>query len=285
MGAPVELAAGVAEDGARGDEVAASSTCRPGLLERFAHGALDEVLAGLDAAARRPPDVGGEVRLADQREPSRRIEDEERHVVRARGVVRRDRPLALGDLTVPRRARPARRTARAAARAPRRRRALELPQELEELPVEPSTSSACSRELVGDSVASTATRTRCSSSRRRGTHRGRSCRRPRRARASARLRQQMPHRRSLVRADRRQHLEHLAAEARDEPFVARALGDRLAARARPPPRLRAARKWNATDSPFSSISDGGHAAAPAKSAIRAASDPPARSSSSPCEPT
>ena len=45
------------------------------------------------------------------------------------------------------------------------------------------------------------------------------------------------------------------------------------------------RKWNATDSPFSSISDGGHAAAPAKSAICCRQRSAWRSSSSPCEPT
>ena len=85
----------------RVDEVALELDAEAGLLERLAHRAGGEVLARLDAAARRPPDAVGELRLADQRDPLARIEDEERHVVRARRVVGRERVLALGDVAAP----------------------------------------------------------------------------------------------------------------------------------------------------------------------------------------
>ena len=39
--------------------------------------------------------------------------------------------------------------------------------------------------------------------------------------------EQVTHCRSLVRADRREHLEHLSAEAGHEPFLVRALGELL----------------------------------------------------------
>src|SRR5439155_1052248 len=62
--------------------------------------ALDEVLAVLDPAARRPPDPRLEVRLADQSEPLA-VEDEERHVVHPLRVVGRERVLAFVDLALP----------------------------------------------------------------------------------------------------------------------------------------------------------------------------------------
>src|SRR3954464_682952 len=74
---PVELAAAVREDRIRRDEVALEPHAQPGLLERLPNSADGEVLARLDAAARRPPHPLGEVRLPDQRQPLRRIEDEE----------------------------------------------------------------------------------------------------------------------------------------------------------------------------------------------------------------
>ena len=44
----------------------------------------------------------GEMRLADQGDPARGVEDEQRHVVRPRRVVRRERPLRIAHLAAPR---------------------------------------------------------------------------------------------------------------------------------------------------------------------------------------
>ena len=54
---PRQLAARVAEQRLRRDEIAAELHVQPRLLERLPHRAGDEVLARLDAAARRTPDV------------------------------------------------------------------------------------------------------------------------------------------------------------------------------------------------------------------------------------
>ena len=62
-----------------------------------------------------------------------RVEDEERHVVRAHRVVRRDRPLDVADLALATAARPACRSARGRARGRPRRRASQLPQQRGEL--------------------------------------------------------------------------------------------------------------------------------------------------------
>ena len=85
-----------------------------GLFEGLAHGAGRDVLTGFDATAGWPPDAAGEVRLADQRDPSTRIEDEQGHVVTAQGVVRREFVVTLAHL-----ARPAELGRRAVLRAQR----------------------------------------------------------------------------------------------------------------------------------------------------------------------
>ena len=94
------------------------------------------------------------------------------------------------------------------------------------------------RELVGDSGASTATRRRCSML---STARNASRSVVSSPATSARIRpcalEQVADRRSLVRADRRQHLEHLAAEPCDEPSSC-ATSATPRARERLPPRRR-----------------------------------------------
>src|SRR2546428_11582110 len=128
------------------------------LLQRLAHGSGVDLFAGLDAAARRPPDAVLEVRLADQCEPVA-VDDEERHVVRPRGVVRRETPLPLADL-----ARPAH-EGRLAVALPDagERRLVDVDQSLRRSrrnsPVLPTTISADSRSTEGDSAETTATRT------------------------------------------------------------------------------------------------------------------------------
>src|SRR5258708_4650920 len=72
---PLQLSAAAAEDGRGGDEVPAQLDLQSRLLERLTYGTGDEILAGPDAAAGRSPDAGFELRLADQREPVRGIED------------------------------------------------------------------------------------------------------------------------------------------------------------------------------------------------------------------
>ena len=57
------------------------------LLEAFADDAVDEVLADVDAPARRAPDARLEMGLADQSQPVA-VEDEERHVMAARRACR-----------------------------------------------------------------------------------------------------------------------------------------------------------------------------------------------------
>ena len=88
-----------AEDGAGPDEVALELDLDPELLAALAEHACDEVLARLDAAPGRPPDALREVRLADQRQ-SLAVEDEQRHVVPPRRVVRDHRQLGIADLPV-----------------------------------------------------------------------------------------------------------------------------------------------------------------------------------------
>src|SRR5262249_23601664 len=65
--APVQLAAAVAEDRVRRNEIALELNVQPGLFERLAHRAVHDVLARLDAAAGRAPHAVGELRLANQR--------------------------------------------------------------------------------------------------------------------------------------------------------------------------------------------------------------------------
>src|SRR5665647_3405895 len=69
--APRQRPAVVAKCRVRGDEIAAQLDVQARLLQRLAHGAGGDALAGLHAAAGRAPDVGGELRLADQRNPTR----------------------------------------------------------------------------------------------------------------------------------------------------------------------------------------------------------------------
>jgi hypothetical protein len=92
----------VGEDRVRRNEIAPQLDVEPGLLECLADRTCNEVLARLDSAARRSPDTGGEMRLADQRKPACRVENQERHIVCPRRVVRRDRPFGVGDLSLPR---------------------------------------------------------------------------------------------------------------------------------------------------------------------------------------
>jgi signal transduction histidine kinase len=98
---PRQLGLPVAEESRSDDEVAHEPHAQPGLLERLANGARLEVLAWLDPAARRAPDVLREVRLADQGDPIGRVQHEERDVVRAQRVVRRERELGGRDLAFP----------------------------------------------------------------------------------------------------------------------------------------------------------------------------------------
>ncbi len=101
MRAPVEDGVAEAERRACVDEVAIERDLETGFLERFANRARGEVLPRLHAPARRAPDPSGEMRLADQRDPLRRIEDEKRHVVCPRRVVRRELVFAPADLALP----------------------------------------------------------------------------------------------------------------------------------------------------------------------------------------
>ncbi len=57
------------EAGARRNQVALEPHLEARLLERLALGPAGEILAGLDAAAGRPPDPLGEMGLANQRDP------------------------------------------------------------------------------------------------------------------------------------------------------------------------------------------------------------------------
>jgi len=75
--------------------VALQLDLQPRLLERLADRARSKSSPGLT-----PPPGGrhtsaAKCGFADQRDPLRRIEDEQRHVVRAHRVVRRDAPLAI----------------------------------------------------------------------------------------------------------------------------------------------------------------------------------------------
>src|SRR5581483_4842049 len=99
--APAQVSAVVAEGRVRRDEVALDGDAEASLLERLANRARDEVLAGLDAAAGRAPHVLGEMGLADERDALARVDDEERHVVRAGRVVPRERPFGVADLALP----------------------------------------------------------------------------------------------------------------------------------------------------------------------------------------
>src|SRR5581483_4164125 len=161
MRAPMQLATRVREERARVDEIAPKLDMEPGLLERLAHGAGDEVLAAVDAAARRAPHIFGELRLADEREPLCGIEDEERDVVRARRVVRRHRPLDVADLAFP-----AELVGYAEALAHRREHGLVYMHRSSSRnsAVDETTMSAAARSSGGDSSAATATRTASSRS-------------------------------------------------------------------------------------------------------------------------
>jgi hypothetical protein len=97
---PVEARCLIDEAGAGLDEVALQLDMETRFLVRLALHGLDEVLTGLHSASGRTPDVRWEHRLADQRE-ALAVEDEQRDVVRAQGVVRRDPVLDFRDVTDP----------------------------------------------------------------------------------------------------------------------------------------------------------------------------------------
>src|SRR5262249_56286399 len=80
--APVEHAASGREPRPRLDEVPLELDLQAGLLVRLAQDRRDEVLAILDAAAGRAPDIRWKRMFADQREPVA-VEDEQRYVVRS----------------------------------------------------------------------------------------------------------------------------------------------------------------------------------------------------------
>ena len=85
-----------------------------------------------------------------------------------------------------------------------------------------TTMSACSRSSDGASADATATRTRSSSvSTARNASRSVVSSPATSARVSPALVEKLPDRRPLVRVERRQHLEHLAAEAGEEALGAR----------------------------------------------------------------
>src|SRR5581483_10845263 len=116
-----------------------------------------------DPAAGGTPDVLRELRLPDEREPPRRIEDEQRHVVRADGIVRGDGPLDVADLSLP--VEPCGHTESIAHRA--EHGLVDVGHSVfmsaRNSWVEPTTTSADARSSGGDSSAATATRTPSSS--------------------------------------------------------------------------------------------------------------------------